>query len=147
MNSFKPKIGRNGPKKYLSEFSFPYISLCCSVKLISLVTAYERWGAIYHLRLPKLETPYINSIQFMEVVPMVFFEKIILFLYAGKILIWRNVCNLRPKSDHFFTKFDSFESFWPNIQTRLWIFLIFGMEVVHMVLFEKIILYYMLGKF
>ena len=39
----------------------------------------------------------------------------------------------------------SFESFC-IFQTPLWIFLIFGMEVVLMVLFEKIILY-MPGKF
>ena len=38
-----------------------------AVKLISKVTAYERWGAIYHLCLPKLETPYINSIQFYKI--------------------------------------------------------------------------------
>ena len=38
------------------------------------------------------------------------------------------------------------EFFTYNFQTPLWIFLIFGMEVVFMVLFEKIILY-MPGKF
>ena len=46
--------------------------------------------------------------------------------------------------------FDQNSRFWVflayNFQTPLWIFLIFGMEVVLMVLFEKIILY-MPGKF
>ena len=58
-------------------------------------------------------------------------------LYAGKILIWGiKFCPLRPILEFWAYKF----------QTPLWIFLIFGMEAVLMVLFQKIILY-MPGKF
>ena len=47
----------------------------------------------------------------------------------------------------FFAKTDTFEGFFAfNFQALLSIFLIFGMEVVLMVLFQKIILY-MLEKF
>ena len=68
-------------------------------------------------------------------------------LYAGKILIWRNFGHLRPKFVHFLAKIDSFESFWPITSKRCYeSSIFFGMEVVLMVLFEKIILY-MPGKF
>ena len=68
----------------------------------------------------------------MEVVLMVFFEEIILYMpgkfWYGEIL----------------AKVDSFLTF--NFQTPLWIFVIFGLEVVLMVFFEKII-FCMPGKF
>ena len=72
----------------------------------------------------------------METTLVVFFEKII--VYAGKILRW-------PKFGHFWPKLTILKILAFNFQTPLWIFLIFGMEVVLMMLFEKIILY-MLGK-
>ena len=59
-------------------------------------------------------------------------------LYAGKILIWWNLVHLRP----FFGQNWQFWRFLAfNFQTLLWFFLIFGMEVVLMVLFQKIILW------
>ena len=63
-------------------------------------------------------------------------------LYAGKILILRNLAHLRPifSQNWLFWEFLTY-----NYQTLLWIFLIFGMEVALTVLFEKIILY-MLGN-
>ena len=64
-------------------------------------------------------------------------------LYAGKILIWRNLVLLRP---FFGQNWQFWEFLTYNFQNPLWIFLFFGMEVVLMVLFEKIILY-MPGKF
>ena len=52
-----------------------------------------------------------------------------------------------PYKAIFLAKIDSFESFFTsNFQTLLRIFQIFGMEIVLMVFFEKIILY-MPGKF
>ena len=57
-------------------------------------------------------------------------------LYAGKILIWRNLVHLRP---FFGQNWQFWEFLTYNFQTLLWIFLIFGMEVVLMVFFEKII--------
>ena len=46
-------------------------------------------------------------------------------LYAGKILIWRNFGNLRPKFGHFLGKKWLFWDFLThNFQTQLWIFLI-----------------------
>ena len=67
--------------------------------------------------------------------------------YARKILIWRNFGHLRPKFGHFFGQNCQFWEFLTyNYQTRLWIFLIYGMEVVLVVFFEEIILY-MPGKF
>ena len=81
----------------------------------------------------------------MEVVLMISLEKIMLFMpgkfWYGKILaIWR------PKFGHFVQNWEFREFLTYNFQTPLWIFLIFGMEVVLMVLFEKIILF-MPGKF
>ena len=80
------------------------------------------------------QTPlWIFLIFCMEVVLMVLFQKTILY----KILILWNLVHLRP----FLAKIDSFESFFTYIfQTPLWIFPIFGMEVVLMVFFEKIML-------
>ena len=65
-------------------------------------------------------------------------------LYSGKILIWRNLANLRPFFGQNWLFWEFF--FTSNLQTPLWIFLIFCMEVFLMVLFEKIILY-IPGKF
>ena len=81
----------------------------------------------------------------MEVVVMVFFEKIMLYM-PGKfwyVKIWPFKAKILP----FLAKIDSFESCWPITSKRRYdSFLIFGMEVVLRVLFEKIILY-MQGKF
>ena len=55
-------------------------------------------------------------------------------LYAGKILIWQNLVHLRP----FFGQNRQFWEFLTyNFQTPQWIFILFGMEVVLMVFFEK----------
>ena len=80
----------------------------------------------------------------MEVVLMVLFEKIILYM-PGKHLIWWNFGYLRPKFCHFFQNWQFWEFFTYNFQTPLWIFLSFGMEAVLMV-YEKIIRF-VPGKF
>ena len=68
-------------------------------------------------------------------------------VYAGKILRWPKFGHLWPKIWPFFCQNWQFWRFMAfNFQTLLRIFLIFGMEVVLMVLFEKIILY-IPGKF
>ena len=85
--------------------------------------------------------PWIFLIFGMEFVLMVFFEKIILYMLENSDM---------AKFGPFKAFFGQNWQFWPflafNFQTPPWIFLIFGMEVVLMVLFEKIILY-MPGKF
>ena len=58
-------------------------------------------------------------------------------LYAGKIMIWRNFDHL----SHFWPKLTVLRVLAYNFQTPLWILLSFGMEVVLLVFFEKIILY------
>ena len=81
----------------------------------------------------------------METILVVFFEKIIVYM-PGKFCDDQNlaICGqiLAILGQNWqFWRFLAF-----NFQTPLWIYLIFGMEVVLMVLFEKIILY-MPGKF
>ena len=85
------------------------------------------------------QTPLIFG---MEVILMVLFEKIIFYMpgkfWYGEFLAmeYQNFVHLKPVWE--------FSAY--NFQTSLWIFLIFGMEVVLMVLFQKTLLY-MLGKF
>ena len=67
-------------------------------------------------------------------------------VYAGKILRWPKFGRLWPKFGHFWPKLTVWEFFTYNFQTLLRIFLIFGMEVVLIVFFGKIILY-MPGNF
>ena len=74
----------------------------------------------------------------METTLVVFFEKIIVYM-PGKFWDGQNLAI-------FCQNWQFWEFLTYNFQTPLWIFLIFGMEVVFIVLFEKIILY-MPGKF
>ena len=88
------------------------------------------------------QTPlWIFLIFGMEVVLMMFFEKFILYIpgkfWYGDIL----ALLLRLKFGHFWPKMKVLRVLTCNIQTLLWIFLIFGMEAVLMVFFDKIILY------
>ena len=74
----------------------------------------------------------------MENTLVVFFDKIIVYM-PGKIWDRQNLAIFWPKLTVW--RFLAF-----NFQTPLWIFLIFGMKVALVVVFEKIILY-MLEKF
>ena len=67
-------------------------------------------------------------------------------LYARKILIWQNSNHSRPEFGHFLPKLTVWEFLASSFQTPLRILLIFCMEVVLMVFFEKIMLY-MPGEF
>ena len=88
---------------------------------------------------------------FLWNLPM-FYMKIVIICFSSEKLY--SICQensemtkIWPFVAKILTKIDIFKSFFTyNFQTPLWIFLIFGMEVVLMVLFEKIILY-MPGKF
>ena len=81
----------------------------------------------------------------MKVVFMDFFEKIILYVPENSdfTTFWLFKTKILP---FFGQNWQFWEFLTYNFQTPPWIFLIFGMEVVLMVLFEKIILY-MPGKF
>ena len=67
-------------------------------------------------------------------------------LYAGKILIWRNLVHLRPffGQNWLFLEFLTY-----NFQTQTWIFLIFGMELLWIMTLsgEPIILCLVIGAF
>ena len=76
-----------------------------------------------------------------EVILMDLFQKIILYMLENsdmaKFVLFKAIFGQNWQFWEFFTY---------NFQTPLWIFLIFGIEVVRMVRFEKIKLY-MAGKF
>ena len=74
---------------------------------------WQFWGFLAYNFQPLL---WIFLIFGMEVVHMVFFEKIILY-NAGKIPMWGIIGHL-AKILPFFTKIESFESFWPITSKR-----------------------------
>ena len=88
---------------------------------------------------------YVFIIFGMETTLVVFFEKIIVYM-PGQFWDGQKLAICGQSLAIFGQNWQFWEVLTYNFQTPLWIFLIFGMEVVFIFLFEKIILY-MPGKF